>query len=294
MESLLFAVIALVIVFPILYFVPMGFTTKGKISIVLSAFLVGVLGLLAPTVFEVWQTGLILLLVVSALVYLFDKKGMEWLYLIEGDEGSIVYAEEEVKGPVLELNGAYNHISRSDKVSNAPRTDRDISISRKQKEDSETFLEKLSAQNDVSAHKKENTYDRTSIVETNAGLLDIEGEITEVMKPERILLKKDQRARDDENDQDMETLILQDDNFGQKEPQSPKGSDDSIEYIEDLEKMLEDETRPEEDRIAEIPDNDAFELDELDFSDQSASTQTEKQSKNKNEQVEIEQTTVKR
>ncbi|WP_449537132.1 hypothetical protein [Ferdinandcohnia sp. Marseille-Q9671] len=74
MESIVFAIISLILVIPIVYLLPFGFTRKGKLLIVLSAFLVFIVGVIARTVLNVWQTGIVIILLITGISFLLDKR----------------------------------------------------------------------------------------------------------------------------------------------------------------------------------------------------------------------------
>ncbi|WP_147532514.1 hypothetical protein [Bacillus marasmi] len=117
MESYVFAGIALLILIPILYFLPMGFTFKGKVFVVLASLLIGVFGLISVAIFPVWQTALILLLFVSSLAYLMSKRNQEWMYVPEVDVDPFAIAEEDEAEeiPKHDIKPSYTYIAVSEK-----------------------------------------------------------------------------------------------------------------------------------------------------------------------------------
>ncbi|WP_318508184.1 hypothetical protein [Bacillus sp. T3] len=117
MQSLLFAAVSLLILLPILYFLPLGFTLKGKIFIVMASLLIGIFGLVSVAVMPVWQTGLILLVFISAIVYLSSKHNLDWLYVSEDDVDPFELEKVAEKAlPVKEINEAYSYIASSEKI----------------------------------------------------------------------------------------------------------------------------------------------------------------------------------
>lgn len=74
MGTIIFTVTALIILIPLLYFLPLGFKKQGKLIIIASSLCLALIGLLANTVFELWQTSLLLLLFALAATYLIEKK----------------------------------------------------------------------------------------------------------------------------------------------------------------------------------------------------------------------------
>ncbi|NMD70535.1 hypothetical protein HHO41_09545 [Bacillus sp. DNRA2] len=118
MESYILAGVSLLILIPILYFLPLGFTIKGKVFVVLASLLIGMFGLISAAVFPLWQTGLILLLFVSSLAYLMSKRNLAWMYLQEDDDidpFSIDEEEEEAESILPEIKPSYTYIAISEK-----------------------------------------------------------------------------------------------------------------------------------------------------------------------------------
>lgn len=114
MESLLFALMSIVILFPILYFLPIGFSIRGKITVLIVSLLIVLLGLMASQVVPLWQTLLLELLVVGIVTYLLNQRLGNMLFAtVEDDE---VFEEENHSKSVLEgLNETYSYIASSDK-----------------------------------------------------------------------------------------------------------------------------------------------------------------------------------
>ncbi|MFS0822535.1 hypothetical protein [Bacillus sp. 1P02SD] len=122
MESFVIALISLLLVLPIIYFLPLGFTRKGKLLILFCAFFVFVIGIAVKTVMSVWQIGLVLILLAIGFSYLISKKFGTQLFLhpenTSGVEDKVIKFEiedeveeeirsqikvEENKDPVVEL-----------------------------------------------------------------------------------------------------------------------------------------------------------------------------------------------
>ncbi|USK53925.1 hypothetical protein LIS82_20300 [Cytobacillus solani] len=80
MENLLLAVISLVILVPIIYFLPLGLSSKGKILVIIISFFLANLGLLAQLSFPLWQTSLILLLLVFLSSIVIDSRLRKIIY----------------------------------------------------------------------------------------------------------------------------------------------------------------------------------------------------------------------
>ncbi|MFC0415871.1 hypothetical protein ACFFHH_10385 [Cytobacillus solani] len=80
MENLLLAVISLVILVPIIYFLPLGLSSKGKILVIIISFFLANLGLLAQLSFPLWQTSLVLLVLVFLSSIVIDSRLKKVIY----------------------------------------------------------------------------------------------------------------------------------------------------------------------------------------------------------------------
>ncbi|MEH7384761.1 hypothetical protein V7147_04990 [Bacillus sp. JJ1521] len=88
MESLVIAIISLLLVLPVIYFLPLGFTRKGKLLILICAFIVFIIGIAGRTVMSVWQVGLVLILLAIWFSYFIGKKFGTQLFLhVENNPG---------------------------------------------------------------------------------------------------------------------------------------------------------------------------------------------------------------
>ncbi|MFT4412807.1 hypothetical protein ACLM5H_03000 [Fredinandcohnia humi] len=74
MVSILFAFGALLVLIPIVYFLPLGFSKKGKLIIVGISFLLAMVGIIAQDNLHLWQTVLILFILALLATYLIEKK----------------------------------------------------------------------------------------------------------------------------------------------------------------------------------------------------------------------------
>ncbi|TRZ37407.1 hypothetical protein CEQ21_18320 [Niallia circulans] len=86
MISYVLALFSLILIVPIVYFLPLGFTKKGKWWIIGAALFTSVCGLLTQKIFEWWQTVLFMLLFLIIFTYLFIKKSSEMMFDSQEDE----------------------------------------------------------------------------------------------------------------------------------------------------------------------------------------------------------------
>ncbi|MGX6442936.1 hypothetical protein ACWM35_06850 [Neobacillus sp. K501] len=101
MQSFLWAIGSLLILVPIIYFLPLGITLRGKWLVIIISFILGLTGLLAKTIFPLWKTILMLLLLMGIVVYFIEKKLGTVLFLSEthipGNEKEFDSYEEEIE-----------------------------------------------------------------------------------------------------------------------------------------------------------------------------------------------------
>ncbi|MBM4762450.1 phage holin family protein [Bacillus sp. B15-48] len=97
MEKLLFSAVALLILVPIIYFLPLGFTFKGKIRILVAALFISLFSAFTAPIFASWQTIVIAVLLISLVSYLMAKKSTND---VEPTEERETEEEELEKRPV--------------------------------------------------------------------------------------------------------------------------------------------------------------------------------------------------
>lgn len=95
MEELIVSVLSLIVLVPILYFLPIGLSNKGKGLVIIVAFMFANLGILAKSSFSLWQTGLIIFLLTIVTVYLLDKKFNKFIFSTGMDEEKYVELPSE-------------------------------------------------------------------------------------------------------------------------------------------------------------------------------------------------------
>ncbi|WP_404329433.1 hypothetical protein [Mesobacillus maritimus] len=116
MESLIFASIALLIMIPIMYFLPLGFSFRGKLLIIAASLMISVVGLLATPILSLWQSGLIVVLLIGVSTYLMNGKIP---VLGESIEEESPIDLNQVNEPVLgDVPDVYSYIASSDLATN--------------------------------------------------------------------------------------------------------------------------------------------------------------------------------
>ena len=74
MESLIFALVSLILLVPILIILPLGLKARGKFTVIAVSFLIAIIGLLANNTFLLWQSGLMVVLLAFLVAYILDKR----------------------------------------------------------------------------------------------------------------------------------------------------------------------------------------------------------------------------
>lgn len=272
MESLLFAGVSMLILLPILYFLPLGFTNKGKVFIVVASLLIGLLGIVSVAVLPLWQTGLILLIFVSALVYLLSKRDLEWLYQAEMEyEDPFHMEEEEESQPVKVINDNYQYIASSEKIPKGQIVEDSSSSLLKKDPASISLLEKLVSRNerDLSMLSKSNEQNdaeepeiqeliledyQTNTVEPDfqsPELVDTEKEFGRELDSEieTIVHKREAQPEDEVEayvqknedflDADIEAIVHNTEELSEKLEAASTKNEDTYDYLSDVERMLE-------------------------------------------------------
>ncbi|MGN7295631.1 hypothetical protein [Ferdinandcohnia sp. SAFN-114] len=140
LESLVIAIISLLIILPIIYFLPIGFTHKGKLLILFCAFIVFSIGIALKTVMSVWQTGLVLILLAIGASYLIGKKYGNQLFI--HDENSEEYEDQVIKFEIEDDIEEEIRKQASPQKDKALQVERDIVSPQTQAVDEE-FVEEL-------------------------------------------------------------------------------------------------------------------------------------------------------
>lgn len=82
LKTILLTLFALLILIPTLYLVPNRFSNKGKMILILLSFFLAFIGILANTMFYLWQTASILLLLAILCSFLIIKRSASSLYIL--------------------------------------------------------------------------------------------------------------------------------------------------------------------------------------------------------------------
>lgn len=129
MEILLFTIGSLVVLVPIVYILPLGLSKRGKAVVLMTAFLIAILGILATPVLPLWQTSLIVMLIIGMVSYFMNNRIGNLLFTVEEEN---VLVEEIEPAPVINtLSDTYAHIAISDKVVKGSDVEEDTNLLQK-------------------------------------------------------------------------------------------------------------------------------------------------------------------
>lgn len=102
MESLIFAFVSLVLLVPILFILPLGLKARGKVTVIVSSFLLAIIGFLAEKTFSVWQSSLIVVLLALLTAYIMDKRLGRTIFVHNTPENKSTIIEK-IKDSQMEL-----------------------------------------------------------------------------------------------------------------------------------------------------------------------------------------------
>ncbi|MED3571440.1 hypothetical protein [Cytobacillus praedii] len=110
MENLLLATLSLVILVPIIYFLPLGLSARGKILVTFVSFFLAIIGLLAQLSFPLWQTSLVLLVLVFLSSIVIDSRLRKIIYPLS--EKKNFHSHDEITQDLIESEkGLDNELS---------------------------------------------------------------------------------------------------------------------------------------------------------------------------------------
>lgn len=273
MESYILAGVSLLILIPILYFLPLGFTLKGKVFVVFASLLIGMFGLISAAVFPLWQTGLILLLFVSSIAYLMSKRNLAWMYLQQEEDIDPFSVDEEVEeteaeSPLPDIKPSYTYIAISEKN---PRSMPPGEINQGQNNDlKQDLLEKLVSRNEksqsmISIEENHQDFGEHELEELVLNVNPADEADTEVQNPSLQKESQDRQARDEidhsqtvnladveseieelvdttevkEFGPDIEAIIHKTEAEAEELEAKQAKADDSKPYISEIEQLLE-------------------------------------------------------
>ena len=97
MESYLLVLASLVLLIPIVMYLPIGITSKGKMIIIFGAIVVSSIGVYVNMTFSLWQTAGMLLLLIVAMTYLMGEKFEGLIFDQEGNDLTAYTREEPIE-----------------------------------------------------------------------------------------------------------------------------------------------------------------------------------------------------
>ncbi|MCQ6273512.1 hypothetical protein JMM81_00800 [Bacillus sp. V3B] len=243
MENLIFTLASLVILAPTLYFLPLGFSLKGKFVLIGVAFLIANLGLLSQWRFPIWQTVLIMLLFVILFSILLDSKLKNILYLskpvktmdaLQGEDQAHKGTQEDllVKEEVFQEDEMVERVL--DHSSNNPLSPEEIA---KLVDLHENKEKSMTIEMKQDSHKEE-----ISVVNQELSLIKSETENS--FAKEHQALEKEKVEMVEDLDEDISFLLKREELILIKEASQideniSSKSEEAVGYMAEIEQMLE-------------------------------------------------------
>ncbi|MFB9989153.1 hypothetical protein ACFFLP_17290 [Bacillus benzoevorans] len=96
-ELLIFSLISLIILIPIIYFLPLNLTKKGKITVIAVSFLIAIAGLLTKVFMQLWQSILLLIGLILLLSMILTKKFSPVLFSAANGSANEIESDDHEK-----------------------------------------------------------------------------------------------------------------------------------------------------------------------------------------------------
>lgn len=243
MEEFIISLASLLILVPIVYFLPLGLSNQGKVILVVIAFLLANVGLFAQSNFPLWQTGLILLLLITLSAYILDKRLGKLFYsklqteeknpfdvedsldnttslIIDNEQENVYQYNESVNKEALIDSTDENMIEIVDKTTNLEQliTTSDIS---------EIEVDDVELEDIIHSDQLEITTDEMSSLEEDISFLNDREQLIEIndnmvideqhsSSSEVVLSELSDIERLLEEDKDLESIVFEDDTNEEK------------------------------------------------------------------------------
>ena len=94
LNLLIFALVSLIILFPIIYFLPLKISSRGKIVVIAVSFCISLIGLFTKFLFQVWQSVLLLVALILLVTIIFKKRFTPFMFSM-ADKHSIAMDDAE-------------------------------------------------------------------------------------------------------------------------------------------------------------------------------------------------------
>ncbi|SFC54659.1 hypothetical protein SAMN05443252_104235 [Bacillus sp. OV322] len=107
MENIAFALLSLILLIPVIIFLPIGINWKGKATVTVSALFISLVGLAATSVFPLWESLLISLLLFLCVIYMIGKRSDRFLTAADDADDDYYYAEGEPKSAITKMNDVF-------------------------------------------------------------------------------------------------------------------------------------------------------------------------------------------
>jgi hypothetical protein len=277
--SYLLSVLSFILLVPIFYFIPTGFSKKGKLTVLTVSFLLAAFGLFANGSLGLWKTVLILFILILFITYLLNSRMQTSLFESAEDAEEAIQSFEST-----ELAGAYQPLSYPVHTSiekEEKNDDVDVSQSDENIERSDSFEFEIGDIEPIDSH--ENEIDEIKPIDSlEDGLIDqsdfLEKEASEGYEEDHVMEETAVSLFEEKEDLYLDELLLTDnveeeieDQFDSDEAAINKENiENEANYMAELEKIImesEPEQEHPEDETIETESHIGQKMDTIDIPD---------------------------
>ncbi|MFI8575101.1 hypothetical protein ACIGEL_05260 [Rossellomorea aquimaris] len=230
----LFSLLALILLLPILYFIPIGISVKGKLLIAGIAFGLTLLGLVASTQYPIWMIGIMLMVLLGLSSYVIEQRFSGLLVLVTGTEMDL---EEEPMQIVHEHKGLKDNLHNKKDETEAEEEKFDLI---------EDTVNSVPVEEEIAPIELEDLYEiEVDVAEED---LETEGSIkqdeplqaVDIIEGYPAVETESKKVDDDESEWFIENAGEYEDNESKKEIEEGNESSDIV--LSEIERLIIDET----------------------------------------------------
>lgn len=230
----LFSLLALILLLPILYFIPIGISVKGKLLIAGIAFGLTLLGLVASTQYPIWMIGIMLMVLLGLSSYVIEQRFSGLLVLATGTEMDL---EEEPMQIVHEHKGLKDNLHNKKDETEAEEEKFDLI---------EDTVNSVPVEEEIAPIELEDLYEiEVDVAEED---LETDGSIkqdeplqaVDIIEGYPAVETESKKVDDDESEWFIENAGEYEDNEAKKEIEEGNESSDIV--LSEIERLIIDET----------------------------------------------------
>ncbi|MHA7137117.1 hypothetical protein ACRTEV_07560 [Rossellomorea arthrocnemi] len=230
----LFSLLALILLLPILYFIPIGISVKGKLLIAGIAFGLSLLGLVASTQYPIWMIGIMLMVLLGLSSYVIEQRFSGLLVLATGTEMDL---EEEPMQIVHEHKGLKDNLHNKKDETEAEEEKFDLI---------EDTVNSVPVEEEIAPIELEDLYEievdvAEEDLETDGSIKQYEPlQAVDIIEGYPAVETESKKVDDDESEWFIENAGEYEDNEAKKEIEEGNESSDIV--LSEIERLIIDET----------------------------------------------------